>query len=227
MEASRLPQAPWPRDPLSERVVAPEILDSLAPTDPAARRSRRDLRRLNSFLGCSRWILRSVRPHNEAARLGIVELGAGEGELCRRLAEHMPGFPVTGLDLVAHPNPSGFDWRTGNFFETLPGVLGGVAVGSLILHHLHDNELRRLGTILSAFRALIFCEPLRSPWPMRLSRLALPFVGSVTRHDMPVSQRAGFRSGELAPRLGLDSRTWRVAEKESSRGTLRFLAWRE
>ena len=36
------------------RVLEPETLDHLAPDDPVAQRSRRDLRRVNAFMGARR-----------------------------------------------------------------------------------------------------------------------------------------------------------------------------
>jgi hypothetical protein len=96
----------------------------------------------------------------------------------------------------------------------------------LILHHLSDEALRLLGAMLAGFRALLFSEPLRASWPLGLSRLAHPFVGKVTRHDMPASIRAGFRPGELAGLLGLEQSSWRVEEVPRITGVLRFKAWR-
>jgi hypothetical protein len=37
-----------------------------------------------------------------------------------------------------------------------------------------------------------------------MSRFLFPFVNEVTRHDMVVSIRAGFKHSELAAMLGLD-----------------------
>jgi hypothetical protein len=43
------------------RTVRPEILDSLAAEDPAARRSRQDLRLINALMGNFRWVERKLR----------------------------------------------------------------------------------------------------------------------------------------------------------------------
>lgn len=211
------------------RVVTPEILDTLDPGHPDARRSRRDLRRLDRFLGGSRWIVRAADRHRAAAAAGIVELGAGDGRLCNALSKRLAGCPITGLDLAAPeiPPAPGVRWRSGDFFQTLPGVSGGVVVGSLILHHFDREALRCLGEMLRPFRVLLFSEPLRHPWPLLLSMLSRPLVGTVTRHDMPASIRAGFRAGELAPLLGLDAPGWDTVESTRVRGILRFEAWRD
>ncbi|MDA0812577.1 MAG: hypothetical protein O3C21_09350, partial [Verrucomicrobia bacterium] len=75
---------------LDRRVVIPEILDSLAAADPEAIRSRADLRMINFLMGNERWILRQLRNHPEAARKGVVEIGAGEGDLLPKLRGRGP-----------------------------------------------------------------------------------------------------------------------------------------
>ena len=78
------------------RVVAPEILDRLAPDDPAARASRRDLRWFNRLLGTPRWFLRQLRAHGISRSTPILEIGAGEGRLARALQR--AGYRVDALD---------------------------------------------------------------------------------------------------------------------------------
>ncbi|TSA37183.1 MAG: hypothetical protein D4R65_01350 [Verrucomicrobiaceae bacterium] len=211
------------------RTLVPELLDSLDPLDPDAIRSRNDLRRLDSFLGGSRWILRKARLHPEAARAGIVELGAGEGILCNRLAAGFPGSPVTGLDLVSAPPglKHRIRWVPGNIFQTLGTQQAGIAVGNLILHHFSPGELQALGMILREFRVLIFSEPRRCRLALALSFFSRPFIGRITRHDMPASIRAGFSRGELAAALCLPQDEWRIHESLSSRGVVRFHACRD
>jgi hypothetical protein len=72
------------------RSVQPEILDHLAPEDPEAQRSRRDLRRVNRFMGACGIISRALRPTaaraSGAAPLRLLELGSGDGELMLRVA---------------------------------------------------------------------------------------------------------------------------------------------
>jgi hypothetical protein len=86
--------------------------------------------------------------------------------------------------------------------------------------------LRELGSHLKAFPVLIFCEPLRDALPLLLARLAAPWSGEITRHDMPASIRAGFRPGELPGLLGLDSGLWQIRETALRRGGLRMIASR-
>jgi hypothetical protein len=96
----------------------------------------------------------------------------------------------------------------------------------LILHHLDAAALRLLGAELGRFSRLLFSEPYRGIFPLCMAALASPFVGKVTRHDMPASIRAGFRKRELAGLLGLDPSQWEIREQVTRRGTLRFEAIR-
>jgi len=207
------------------RVIIPEILDSLTPADPRAIRSRRDLRWIDLFLGNSRWIVRQLKKQTPPPAR-IIEIGAGEGDLCCKLQTSLPSSTVTGLDLIQRPGnlPEVIQWRSGDFFQTLSKIDADACVGSLILHHFSDEALRDLGARLQSFRSLTFCEPLRSRLPLFLSKLAYPFLSEVTRHDMPVSIRAGFILGELPPLLGLDSKKWLIRESSHWRGVLRFTA---
>jgi hypothetical protein len=212
---------------MNQRFLTDEILDSMDPSDPRAIRSRHDLRWINFFLGNERRILSELRRHRPAVS-SIVELGAGEGILCKRLGKLLPEVTVTALDFAHRPAllPESIGWVRGDFFGTLPGIDADTCIGSLILHHFSDEELDRLGRLLNRFDRLIFCEPLRGALPLVLSRLATPFVGEVTRHDMPASIHAGFRKGEIASLLGLDAARWEIRESESRRGTVMMVASR-
>ena len=87
------------------RILEPETLDHLAPDDPVARRSRRDLRRVNAFMGARRILARALdrvtrEPRREPLR--IVELGCGDGRLMLEVARHRgerwPGATIDLLD---------------------------------------------------------------------------------------------------------------------------------
>lgn len=218
-----------PKEPMRsfDRVLTPELLDSLDPRDPRAIRSRRDLVFIDAFMGNSRWITESVA-RSSSARNGIVELGAGEGRLCERLHQALPDCEISGLDLIPKPHnlSDGIHWVAGDFLKTLDTMRGGVCVGSLVLHHFSDDVLRELGQRLARFSNLVFAEPLRSPGPLAASALVSPLVGEVTRHDMPASIRAGFLPGELAPILALDPAIWTIRESATFMGALRFIASR-
>lgn len=209
------------------RILETELLDHLDPADSGAVRSRRDLRFLDLFLGNSRWILRALQRIQDRCNK-FVELGAGEGRLCSCVHAVNPGSEITGLDLIERPRdlPPSIRWVSGDFLETLPGVEAEACYGSLILHHLDAAALGHLGREFRRFSFLLFSEPYRGMVPLRLAGLSSPLFGEITRHDMPASIRAGFRKGELAALLSLDTARWEIRETVTRRGTLRFAAIR-
>lgn len=204
-----------------KRELVPEILDGLAPDDPEAMRSRRDLRVINALMGNDRWILRQLAETEETGT--VVEWGAGEGTLISRASRN---HAAVGVDLVPRPVsvPRKVQWRQGDVFET--DANGSTLMANLFLHHFDEAQLARLGQRVRQFDRLICVEPLRTPGSLILGRGMLPFVGRVTRHDMLVSIRAGFVAGELPQLLGLDQAGWKVFERCSWRGGLRVLACR-
>ena len=86
------------------RILEPEALDHLAPDDPAAQRSRRDLRRVNAFMGARRILARAMARAvaDERPRpLRILELGCGDGRLMLEVAKHRGDrWPGARLDLL-------------------------------------------------------------------------------------------------------------------------------
>lgn len=143
------------------------------------------------------------------------------------MADRFPEAPVTAVDLA--PRPAGLDprieWQARDLLagDAFPG---GVLVANMFLHHFKGPQLKRLGGMCRSFRVLVFNEPDRSRLALFWSTLLLPFVGRVTRHDMPASIRAGFRKGELPVMLGLSPDDWHVAETSTWRGARRMVAWR-
>ena len=93
-----------------ERIVLPELLDTLPPRDQSALRSRRDLRRINAWMRHPRVMAQlaakySVKP--DAPQ--IVEFGAGDGHfllsVARRLKGQWPGAEVTLVDRLDALDP--------------------------------------------------------------------------------------------------------------------------
>ena len=212
---------------MSARVVMPEWLDALPPDDPAARRSRRDLRWINFLMGNERWVLRRLRGE-PAMAAGCVEWGAGTGELTRRLARSHPQTRVTACDLMPPPAglPENVVWRQGDLMSDLLLERKGVVVMNLFLHHFEGEALSALAQRCTQAEALVINEPLRARWPHVLGWLLWPFINGVTRHDLHTSVRAGFAAGELAVALSLREKGWRWQEQVSWRGALRLRAWR-
>lgn len=210
------------------RIVIPELLDHLPADDPEALRSRRDLRRINFLMGNERWVLRALRKFSAVANRGIVEIGAGDGLLCHKLARLFPQAPVAAFDLA--PRPAMLNervkWHCGDLFQSEAPLAGGVLVANLFLHHFEKDSLLELGRWLRHFEVLIINEPDRSRLPHLLGGLMHPWINRVTRHDMHVSITAGFAAGEIGSLLELDEKHWRFRETSTWRGARRVVAWR-
>lgn len=223
------------------RELQPEWLDALPAGDPAAVRSRRELRRVNRLMGNAR--------HLAAALQGLgcegtacADLGAGDGWGAVSWASRLPPGSRRRLVLVdraecvsteARAALQALGWEALPVTGEIPGVLklGGVpefetAVANLFLHHLDEARLAELFAWLgAACRGAVFCEPRRSRFAWAAaSLLGAVGCGPVTRHDARVSVRAGFTGRELAglwPGAG-----WRVEERRAGLFSHLFVARR-
>src|SRR2546428_10536475 len=73
-----------------KRTVLPELLDELRPDDPSAIGSRRDLERINWWMGNAGKLAHALTSTFEARPpQTIVELGAGDGKLMLRVASRL------------------------------------------------------------------------------------------------------------------------------------------
>jgi len=184
------------------RVVEAEILDGLDAGDVRAVRSRRDLRLVNFFMRGEAWILSELGRMSGVKR--VVELGAGEGYLGNAVKRSFPELEVVCLDLVSRPKGlgDGVIWKEGDLFEYDGYDESTVVIANLFLHHLLGDDLRRLGDLVDGCLGFLAAEPFRGRVPLMMGRLLFPFVNDVTRHDMLVSIRAGFRKSELGELVG-------------------------
>ena len=223
------------------RNVQPEWLDELPPADPQAIGSRRDLQRLNFWMGHRRIIQRQlVNFFRKQAPRRMVELGAGDGTLMLGLAQKLsvqwPNVEIIFVDrqnLVSEKTCGAFQdlgWKTQiittDVFEWLArGEKTDGIVANLFLHHFAPEKLAEL--FRGAARQTTFflaCEPRRSPPALFASRsLRLLGCNAVTRHDAVVSVRAGFADDELSQIWPGDA-SWQLREKQTGLFSHLFVA---
>ncbi|MDB6095408.1 MAG: hypothetical protein JWM32_2970 [Verrucomicrobia bacterium] len=211
-----------------QRTLQPELLDSLAPSDPAAIQNRRDLRITNAIMGNHRWFLHEL-PRRLQPGETVLELGAGTGEL--GLGLNQRDVPVDGLDLWPRP----VDWPVGRAWHrsdlrTFPSYSSYAGViGNLIFHQFPDDELAALGAAISPHaRIVVACEPARRRISQRTFALVAPLLGAnaVSLHDAHVSIAAGFLGDELPLALGLSAATWKWQCTATTLGAYRMIAVR-
>jgi hypothetical protein len=213
------------------RLVTAELLDDLAPADPRARRSRRDLQRIHRAMRSVSVLRKGIARMGLAAPRRIIELGAGDGTLLLRLLRSIHpqwiGAEITLLDrhdLVTADTRAAYR-RLGCSVRTLqadalewaqtpgeePYELG---VATLFLHHLDGHQLPHLLAALALRTdAFVACEPHRGV----LARLGSRLVGllganDVTRADAVKSVAAGFTGRELSTGWSDVCATWRFEE---------------
>jgi hypothetical protein len=192
------------------RVIEAEWLDELPHADARARRSRRDLVRVNALMGNARIVAAELA--KLPALRSVAEIGAGDGAFMRAALRRL-GAPDIEVHLVDR-QPLGtvtadvFDWLADPDAPRVDAI-----VANLFLHHFDDARIARLFALAAGrTRAFIACEPRRSAVALAGARL-LGVVGcnDVTRHDAVVSVRAGFSGRELTGLWPLEG-GWRTAE---------------
>lgn len=220
-----------------ERVVVPELLDTLAPTHELAIGSRSDIHRLNRLMGNARTLANAFREHVYAGRLRtqslrVADLGAGEGLVMLDVARRSVGIAsMIELKLVDRHSVVSMDtrrqlaelgWRaelvTSDAIDWLERstTMVDVMFVNLLLHQFRETELKSL-LRLAARRTNLFiaCEPRRSAVAFTAARwVGLVGANAVTRHDAPVSVHAGFLGKELSAKWPASSE-WELIEKET------------
>lgn len=214
------------------RSVCPEILDTLPASNPDAQASRRDLRRINQLMGNNRWLARRLSSKQTHGEMHLVEIGAGDGTLAKRLHDSIAPSTYTAVDLAPQPE----SWlKNGIWLQTdllsidyAPDATHLIA--NLILHHFEAPALKAIGERIqnSHIHTILACEPCRrSIHQAQLKAGKLIGFNHVTLHDGVVSVRAGFRANELPLALNLDSDKWNCTIKESFMGAYRMIAKRK
>ena len=216
----------------TQRRVEPEWLDGLSATDPAAIRSRQDLRRINLLMGHVGLMAGGLEKQIGALSIHtVVELGAGDGTFLLRLAQRLPNAArsikavlVDRQEAVSAETREGFErlgWKVevviADVFDALASFRspeGTAMIANLFLHHFQTEDLRRvLSQVASKAHLFSACEPRRSGIAFGASRL-LGLIGCnrVTRHDAVVSVQAGFAGRELL-NLWPDEPGWLLEER--------------
>jgi len=186
---------------VTPRIVAAEVLDGLAADDPAAMRSRRDLRRVHRAMGTRSVVVRALKDMTSSwlkmPPRRVLELGAGDGSLmlgvARALAPRWPQVELTLLDaqaLLAPETRRGFtalgwtlmtditdvfDWAA-RPVETLASgdtvPRWDLIVTNLFLHHFEGERLAALLAAIAARGERFFaCEPRRTQLALAGSHL--------------------------------------------------------
>ena len=227
-----------------KRVLTPEWIDLLPPTDPLIVRSRRDILRLNqmnrSDASMARLLRRVTGDHPPHA---ITDLGSGDGlfflRVARRLASQWHEVTVHLLDTqpsVAPETLAAFG-KLGWSAEVVKTDLSAAAdwsrngerhifTANLFLHHFSEEQLREMfRRVAERAQAFVAIEPARGRTQHFVSRWLWLFgCGAATRHDGPASVRAGFRDRELSTLWPAD--TWKLDERNFGPFSHAFVAQR-
>lgn len=228
-----------------ERIVESELLDVLPPQDQRALRSRRDLRRINAWMGHPRIMSRALEENwNGRDTRQIVEIGSGDGHfllsVARRLRGKWPDVNATLVDKLDALDPqtrahfNHLDWQVHAEIAEATEWLrkssppAAAVISNLFLHQFQAQQIAELLRLAArSARLVIVLEPRRS----RLARLGgglLWLIGcnSVTRHDGKISIRAGFADRELSA-LWPDKKNWELTEHPAGLFSHLFIARRK
>jgi len=226
------------------RLVEPELLDHLPPDDRGAMASRRDLQKVNFWMGHARIMDHALSAaFADRSPQSIVDLGGGDGtfllQIARRVASRWKGVHALVVDrrrlLSARTREefAALSWHVESLetdifdFLQRPAPRRDVTIASLFLHHFQPDDLRRLLCGAAAQTELFLaCEPQRASLALRAAGL-LWVIGCnrVTLHDARVSVRAGFVGKELSA-LWPDDGRWQLSEHKAGRFTHCFTAQR-
>jgi hypothetical protein len=224
------------------RHVAAETLDHLAPDDPAAMRSRRDLVRVHRAMGTRSILTRGWRELVSTKRGGlplrILEIGAGDGSLllgvARAMAPLWPPVQLTLLDrqdIVSQATLAGYAQLGWSVQVHVADVLSwagkpegrdsiaapprwDLITATLFLHHFEGSQLDPLLAAVAGRTDRFFaCEPRRSWWPLAGSHLVGAIgANAVTREDAVLSVHAGFCDQEITALWPRSASAWRTRE---------------
>jgi hypothetical protein len=217
------------------RIVEPEILDTLQPDDPRAIRSRRDLRRVNFWMGNHATMAKALKENYAGEPAQIAEIGAGDGNFLLSVAGKLNwrGVNAKLLDqqkIVSDETLAAFS-KTGWRADALVADVfdwardSEIIIANLFLHHFRDARLTELFRLIGQTTTLfIAIEPHRFYFPFPCAQtLRLIGCSQITLHDAEASIRAGFVRQEISE-LWPDKKKWRLTERRAGLFSHLFIA---
>jgi SAM-dependent methyltransferase len=191
---------------LGERLILPELLDTLPPDQ--ARASLGDLVRINRRWG-GHSTLRSLSKTSvpDGQPFSVLDVGAASGDMGACIRRWYPGAAVTSLDYVfSHlggEEPGGVTRRVAGDAFRLPfrPASFDYVFCSMFLHHFPNEKvvelLRNFGAV--ARKAVLVIDLERNPIPYYFIAWSRPLLGwdPVTVHDGAISVEAAFKRHEL------------------------------
>ncbi|WP_178087033.1 hypothetical protein [Methylacidimicrobium tartarophylax] len=227
-------EAIWFADQVAtmERVIPSVLFEPLPAESREARRSQRELRRINRLMGNFGWFRRQLRRRLRDFMRGV-EIGAGDGTLGRLLyLDPMlrDKLSLTGLDRAGRPAswPLPWEWRREDVREFAGWGDYPLVLSNLVLHRFGDEELSRIGKALeNSCRLLLAVEPARRS--LHLTELRLLRLCGLSREvyeEGRNSVRAGFLGAGLVESLGLSAKDWKFDVEITLRGAYRLVAER-
>ena len=213
-----------------ERVIEAEWLDELAPDDEGAAGSRKDLQRLNAWMGSPRRFASLLGTLDPGVPCRVADLGGGDGRFFLRAARLVK--PQVGVrqvtvvdrqDIVSRETQhdlARLGWQSqvaqADVFAWLNQQnerAWDLMVANLFLHHFAKTQLSKLlAEARKVTRMFVALEPRRSSLALVFSRcVRLIGCNNVTRHDAPASVRAGFCGNEVSQLWPTDA-DWALEE---------------
>lgn len=218
-----------------KRIVEPEILDTLPPDDPRAIRSRRDLRRVNFWMGNHSTMAKALKENYSGEPAQIAEIGAGDGHFLLSVARKLNWQNVNAIlldqqKIVSDETLAAFS-KTGWRADALVADVfdwardSDIIIANLFLHHFRDARLTELLRLICQSATLfIAVEPHRFYFPFPCAQtLRLVGCSRITRHDAEASIRAGFVRKEISE-LWPDKEKWRLTERRAGLFSHLFIA---
>lgn len=219
---------------LSRRSDEKELMDTESVSLEDYKACLEDLARVNvltlTHRPILRWIDHATRDISPSARVTVLDVGFGYGDLLRRLhrwSEHRKrNVALIGVDLnpysetiarTATPREAQIDYRTGNVFQFNSEQPIDFVVCSQTAHHMPHDELVRLVRWMEnlAIRGWFIADLHRHSIPLQAFRLLSRIARwhRFVQHDGPVSIARSFRRSEweqILREAGLDLSSVRI-----------------